>query len=157
MQYRFETLDPAELVRELSSDFQHDVEASGYQIEVTAGKDTPPVNADPTALGSAIWNLLDNAVKYSPERKKVWVDVKNEGNRVAICVRDCGSGIPVSEQQRIFDKFTRGEAAKQGGVVGTGIGLAMVQHIMTAHGGEVRLESESGQGSTFTLLLLGVS
>jgi signal transduction histidine kinase len=157
MQYRFETIDPAELVRELSKDFQHDVEASGYQIEVAVNKNTPLVNADRTALGSAVWNLLDNAVKYSPECRQVWVDVLQEGGRAAIRVRDCGLGIPASEQKRIFEKFTRGEAAKQGGIVGTGVGLAMVQSIMSAHGGEVRLESEPGRGSTFTLLLPGAS
>jgi len=157
MQYRFETIDPAELVRELSNDFLHEVEVSGYRIEVTAGKDTPLVNADRTALGSAVWNLLDNAVKYSPECRHVWVDVLKEDGRAAIRVRDCGLGIPVSEQKRIFEKFTRGEAARQSGIEGTGVGLAMVHRIMAAHGGEVRLESEPGRGSTFTLLLPGVS
>jgi len=157
MQYRFETIDPAELVREISNDFQHEVEVSGYRIEVTAGKDTPLVNADRTALGSAVWNLLDNAVKYSPECHHVWIDVQKEGGRAAIRVRDCGLGIPASEQQRIFEKFTRGEAARQGGIVGAGVGLAMVHRIMAAHGGGVRLESEPCRGSTFTLLLPGVS
>jgi len=157
MQYRFETIDPAELVRELSNDFQQEVEASGFRIEMTAGKDTPLVNADRTALGSAVWNLLDNAVKYSPECRKVSVDVQKEGDRAAIRVRDCGLGIPAPERKRIFEKFTRGEAARQEGIEGTGIGLAMVHRIMAAHGGEVRLESESGRGSTFTLLLPGVS
>lgn len=157
MQYRFETIDPAELVRELSNDFQHEVEVSGYKIEVTAAKEAPLVNADRTALGSAVWNLLDNAVKYSPECRKVWVEVRKEGDRAAICVRDCGLGIPASEQRHIFEKFTRGEAARKGGIEGTGVGLAMVHRIMAAHGGEVRLESEPGRGSTFTLLLPGVS
>lgn len=157
MQYRFETIDPAELVRELSSDFQHEVEASGYRIEVSTGKDTPLVNADRTVLGSAVWNLLDNAVKYSPECRQVWIDVLKEDGRAAIRVRDGGLGIPVSEQKRIFEKFTRGEAARQSGIEGTGVGLAMVQRIMAAHGGEVRLESEPGRGSIFTLLLPGVS
>jgi signal transduction histidine kinase len=157
MQYRFETIDPAELVRELSNDFQHEVEASGYRIEVTAADNTPLVNADRTALGSAVWNLLDNAVKYSPESRDVWVDVLNEDGRAAIRVRDGGLGIPPSERKRIFEKFTRGEAARRGGVEGTGVGLAMVHRIMAAHRGEVRLESEPGRGSTFTLLLPGVS
>jgi signal transduction histidine kinase len=157
MQYRFETIDPAELVRELSNDFQHEVEASGYRIEVTAANDTPLVSADRTALGSAVWNLLDNAVKYSLECRHVWVDVLKEDGRAAIRVRDGGLGIPAAEQMRIFEKFTRGEAARRGGVEGTGVGLAMVHRIMAAHRGEVRLESEPGRGSTFTLLLPGVS
>lgn len=157
MQYRFETVDPAEIVRELASEFQHEVEGAGYRIEVTAAKDAPLVNADRTVLGSAVWNLLDNAVKYSPDCRQVWIDVSKEDGRAAIRVRDGGLGIPVSEQKRIFEKFTRGEAARQGGIEGTGVGLAMVRRIMAAHGGEVRLESEPGRGSTFTLLLPGVT
>ncbi len=155
MQYRFETIDPAELVRELSADFQHEVEATGFRIEVTAANNTPLVKADRTALCSAVWNLLDNAVKYSPECRQVWVDVLKEGGWAAIRVRDRGPGIPPAERKDIFKKFTRGVAARQGGIEGTGIGLAMVRRIITAHGGAVRLESESGTGSTFTLLLPG--
>jgi signal transduction histidine kinase len=157
MKYRFETIDPAELVRELSNDFQHEAEASGHRVEIDVGQDTPLVSADRTALSSAVWNLLDNAVKYSPECRTVWIDVRKEGSRAAIRVRDRGWGIPAAEQKRIFDKFTRGESARQGGIVGAGVGLAMVQRIMAAHGGEVRLESEPGRGSAFTLLLPGAS
>jgi len=157
MQYRFETIDPAELLRELSNDFQREVEASGFRIEMTAAKDTPLVNADRTVLGIAVWNLLDNAVKYSPGCRHVRIDVQEEGGRAAIRVRDGGLGIPASEQKRVFEKFARGKAAREGGIEGTGIGLAMVHRIMAAHGGEVRLESEPGRGSTFTLLLPGVS
>jgi len=156
MQYRFETVDPAELVRELAADFQREVEASDFRLEMTAAKDTPLVSADPTVLGSAVWNLLDNAVKYSPECRQVWIDVLKEDGRAVIRVRDRGLGIPASERKRIFEKFTRGEAARQGGIEGAGVGLAMVHSIMAAHGGEVRLESEPGRGSTFTLSLPGV-
>lgn len=156
MEYRFETIDPSDLVRELATDFQHEVETSGYRIEVAAAGDTPLVNADRTVLGSAVWNLLDNAVKYSPECRQIWIDLFKEDGRAAIRVRDRGPGIPASERKDIFKKFTRGEAARQAGIEGTGIGLAMVRRIIAAHGGEVRLESEPGRGSTFTLLLPGV-
>ncbi len=157
MQYRFETIDPAELALDVSRDFEREAEASGCRVEVSAGNDTPLVSADRTALGSAIWNLLDNAVKYSPSSARVWIDVGQEDGRAAIRVRDQGPGIPASERRSIFEKFTRGAAAREGAIRGTGIGLAMVKRIMGAHGGEVRLESEPGRGSTFTLLLPGVS
>jgi two-component system sensor histidine kinase SenX3 len=77
-----------------------------------------------------------------------------EGGRVvAIRVRDQGLGIPSSEQRQIFRKFARGASAKVQGVKGTGIGLAMVRHIVDAHGGSVKLQSEPGKGSTFTIEL----
>ena len=113
----------------------------------------PAVRADREALGRALWNLLDNAAKYSPASPQVWVDLGCEDQRVAIQVRDRGTGIPAAERTTIFDKFVRGATAKTSGVEGTGIGLSMVHHIVRAHGGDVRLDSEPGRGSTFTILL----
>ncbi len=72
---------------------------------------------------------------------------------MAIQVRDRGAGIPAAERNTIFDKFVRGATSKASSVEGAGIGLSMVQHIVRAHGGDVRLESEPGRGSTFTILL----
>ena len=157
VEYRFETIDPAELVQTVAREFEHDVEANGFRVEVKVNGDTPLLRADRAALACAVWNLLDNAVKYSPECLTVWADVAREEGRAAIRVRDHGSGIPAAEQARIFDKFVRGEAAKQASIRGTGVGLAMVHHIVEAHGGEIRLESKIGEGSVFTLLLPAVS
>jgi two-component system phosphate regulon sensor histidine kinase PhoR len=81
------------------------------------------------------------------------VDLFLDGVRLAIRVRDRGIGIPAGEQKEIFRKFVRGSAAKARGVKGSGIGLAMVRHIVTAHGGEIRLQSEPGKGSAFTILI----
>ena len=113
----------------------------------------PSIHADREAIGRALLNLLDNAAKYSPESPLVWVDLGCEDQRVAIQVRDRGDGIPAAERNTIFDKFVRGATAKASGVEGAGIGLSMVRHIIRAHGGDVRLESEPGRGSTFTILL----
>ncbi len=72
---------------------------------------------------------------------------------MAISVADRGPGIPLEEHEAIFQKFVRGRSSLEGSVKGTGVGLAMVRHILSAHGGEIRLESEPGCGSTFTLVL----
>lgn len=151
--YTFHTLDAGGLVRELIDEFRAEVPARDHQVELSAVETAVPVRADKEALFRAVWNLLDNAVKYSPGAPAVWVEVEPDEERVAIRVRDLGPGIPPEEQQEIFGKFVRGKAAREGGVKGTGIGLAMVQHIIRAHGGEVRLRSAPGEGSTFTLLL----
>ena len=84
------------------------------------------IAGDREALTNALWNLLDNAVKYSLECRTVLVDVHCEDRRLAIRVRDHGLGIPAAEQKEIFRRFVRGEAAQAANIKGTGIGLAMV-------------------------------
>jgi signal transduction histidine kinase len=111
------------------------------------------IRADQEALRRAIRNLLENAVKYSPECHTVWVDGRVNRRKVAISVRDRGMGIEPGEQRDIFQKFVRGGAARKAGIKGTGIGLSMVRQIVEAAGGEVRLESEVGVGSKFTIVL----
>jgi signal transduction histidine kinase len=96
---------------------------------------------------------MDNAVKYSPDCRTVWVDVEHTRQRVSIAVRDRGLGIPLREQREIFDKFVRGADSKTRRIKGTGIGLTMVRHIVEAHGGEVVLASRPGEGSRFTILI----
>lgn len=155
-EYSFEALDPVELVAGVVNDFRADLEPGGRPVELTttgvAARDCS-IRADPEALARAIRNLLDNAAKYSPAPAAIGVELARDGERVAIHVRDQGVGIAPAEQTRIFEKFVRGTAAQALHVKGTGIGLAMVQHIVQAHGGEIRLHSEPGRGSTFSLLL----
>src|SRR6185295_4484693 len=94
-----------------------------------------------------------NAMKYSPDQSTVRVRWRQDDDRAAISVADHGVGIPRSEQQTIFRKFVRGRAAIDANIKGTGLGLSMVEQIVMAHGGEIRLDSEPGRGSTFTLVL----
>ena len=151
--YRMEPLDACAFVRSVVEDFEAEAVGRGYHVELELNGTKSVIAADRAALTNALWNLLDNAVKYSPECRTVWVDVERDGPLLAIRVRDHGLGIPGDEQQDIFRKFVRGTAAKAENIKGTGIGLSMVQHIVTAHGGKVRLSSAPGAGSTFTLLL----
>ena len=155
--YRFVDLDPAALVREVVDDIEPQARESGKAIEIDGADGDLRVRADQAALSVALRNLIDNAIKYSPGERTVWVRWRKDHDRAAICVIDRGVGIPTSEQRTIFGKFVRGRAAIEANIKGTGVGLAMVQHIVTAHGGEIRLESEPGHGSTFTLLLPGVN
>jgi len=153
LRYEFQTIDVAELLRALVQDFSHEASKCGFRIELKMGTSVPQANADREALSCVIWNLLDNAVKYSPESRTVWVDLSEHNGDIAIRVRDQGLGIPKEEQRRIFGKFVRGEAARAMAVQGTGIGLALAQQIVRRHDGEIRLESEPGKGSMFTVLL----
>jgi signal transduction histidine kinase len=150
---RLERLDAAQLVRSTAAEFQERVAREGYSVEVTEAVGEVYVHADREALSRALWNLLDNAVKYSPECRTVWVDVALDNDDVSIVVRDQGLGIPVYEQREIFDRFVRGADSKARRIKGTGIGLAMVRDIVAAHGGEVHVASEPGRGSRFTMVL----
>ena len=113
------------------------------------------VIGDRRLLVSAVFNLLDNAVKYSPAGSVVEVRGRRDGEWVEISVRDHGIGIAESDLDRIFDRFYRVEGAKARHLGGTGLGLAIVRHVVGNHHGEVRVESELGQGSTFVLRLPG--
>jgi signal transduction histidine kinase len=100
-------------------------------------------------------NLLDNAVKYSPEGSLIEVRLTSEDNTARLSVTDHGCGIPKQEQERIFEPFYRigAGAAKANGATGSGLGLALVLRAVQAHGGQVTLKSEPGIGSTFTITI----
>ena len=98
-------------------------------------------------------NLLTNAVKYNNDGGEIWVQVKHWGADMILTVRDTGVGIPAESQSRIFERFYRvdkGRSRKQGG---TGLGLSIVKHIVNFYHGSVKVESEVGKGSTFTVKL----
>jgi signal transduction histidine kinase len=150
--YRLERLDAGRLVKATVEDFKREANSDSLVMECEVPDEGPIVKADGEALAQALWNLLDNAVKYSGENAVVRVEVE-PGDPVSIRVRDRGIGISPSEKDRIFRKFVRGSSAKTAGIKGTGIGLAMVEHIVDAHGGKVLVASEPGKGSTFTIML----
>jgi signal transduction histidine kinase len=150
---RLETVDVAALVRATVADFQERVAQDGYRIELIGASDVVTACADREALARALWNLLDNAVKYSPECRTVWVDMSRQSDQLSIGVRDQGIGIPIAEQGEIFNRFVRGGDSTARRISGTGIGLAMVREIVRAHGGEILLSSEPGRGSRFTVVL----
>ena len=152
-QYRVAAHDVFGVVRAAVADFREEALASGFQVELDLDSRAATIQADEEALRRAIRNLLENAVKYSPECRTVWVEGRVNHSQVAISVRDRGMGIDPREQRQIFQKFVRGAAAKKAGIKGTGIGLSMVRQIVDACGGEIRLRSAPSEGSTFTILL----
>jgi signal transduction histidine kinase len=153
MRFRLESLDTGELVRQSAAEFSQAQQAAGHRFDVETAATPPLVRADREALRCVLWNLFENAVKYSPDSETVRVIVAGNARRVEIAVRDQGVGIPRHEQRRIFEKFVRGSAARASNIRGTGIGLAMARQIVRAHGGDITVESEPGHGSTFRVLL----
>jgi two-component system sensor histidine kinase SenX3 len=133
------------------------VRASAQEKGMTVNFGEPPqrlsVLGDRRLLVSAVFNLLDNAVKYSPAGSVVEVRCRRDGEWVELRVRDHGIGIAEGDRERIFERFYRVEGARARHLGGTGLGLAIVRHVAVSHHGEVRVESEPGQGSTFVLRL----
>ncbi len=149
-QYRREPTDLAtvtqRVLESLESQFRHN------QFTVTAKLDPPvPVLIDPEATEQALENLLSNAMKYSPEHRDILVEVTRDGEFGVVRVTDHGVGIPARLHRQIFRKFYRIQTDAGSGPQGTGLGLAIVEHVMRGHGGQVRVDSESGRGSTFAL------
>ena len=123
-----------------------------HEIDLIVDGDDAVVAADPTRLGQVLTNLISNGIKYSPDGGRIAVAVGVEGEKVAISVADRGIGIDPGDLQRIFEPFQRvGRARDQ--IPGTGLGLSVVRRIVQAHGGEIRVVSEPGLGSTFEVRL----
>lgn len=115
--------------------------------------DACPMYADESKLTQVVYNLMENAVKYSSTGGKVDVVLKKSGRDAILEVTDNGPGIPKEDQSHIFDRFYRVDKARSRGTGGTGLGLSIVHQIVLLHGGEISVTSEEGQGSTFTVIL----
>jgi two-component system sensor histidine kinase SenX3 len=122
-------------------------------IEVTEPSPRLTVIGERRQLVSAIGNLLDNAIKYSDEGALIAVTTSTDGQSVDVAVADQGIGIPSRDLERIFERFYRVDRGRSRETGGTGLGLAIVRHVATNHGGDVRVESQEGRGSTFTLTI----
>jgi signal transduction histidine kinase len=151
--YKKESVSITPFVHDVVREFQRESTPAGFSIECAASHDVGSVDGDREALARAMRNLLENAIKYSGTGRRIVVRAERSSESVAISVSDEGLGIPTHEHREIFNKFVRGSASHAHGITGTGIGLAMVQHIVSAHCGRVAVRSAPNQGSTFTILL----
>jgi two-component system phosphate regulon sensor histidine kinase PhoR len=124
-----------------------------YEMESPPGEETLAVWADEEALEQILDNLLDNAVKYTPQGGRVSVQWRSEGEQIRLEVADSGIGIPESDLPRIFERFYRVDKARSRELGGTGLGLSIVKHLTGAMHGSVRAASRPGRGTTFTVYL----
>ena len=132
----------------------HAIQAGSAGVEIIRGGDRGLyVRGDAQVLGEAVGNLIANAIAYSPKGSNVGVGVKAVDEVVEIAVTDRGIGIAEGDQERVFERFYRADQARSRRTGGTGLGLAIVKHAVQRHGGEVRLWSRPGRGSTFTIRL----
>jgi signal transduction histidine kinase len=152
--FRFTAVPPAALVHAAVAAIRERIPAD-CELRLDVAPNLPPVRADEGAIVSAIINLLDNALKYTPDQKRVVLRVTQAPKGVAFQVQDNGIGIPSREHRRIFKRFYRVDQRLASATTGVGLGLSIVELIARAHGGSVEVRSAEGSGSTFTLTLPG--
>lgn len=152
-EYEFRETNLPALVRETLDSYRYQIEQNGFKYEEHICEDVPPVSVDREAIARSLLNLVNNAIKYSSTDKYLGVSLYCQNGSVKLDVVDHGIGIPRNEQARIFDKFYRVCDPMQHETKGSGLGLALVQHIVNAHGGEISVESTPGKGSKFTVTL----
>lgn len=149
--YSLDRMDLVAVTQEAIDACRHIANAARVRFSAAGGPLW--VRADRTALSHAIQNLIENAAKYSPVDTPIDVTCASANGSNSVEVRDRGIGIPAAEQKKIFEKFYRGQGTAELDVQGVGIGLALVKHVLDAHGGTVSVESSVGEGSRFFLRL----
>lgn len=141
------------IVNKVAEDLRSQAEAKRQHLDVELPPQLPPVLGNELRLGQVVANLVDNAIKYTPDGGLISVRASNNNGQIIVSVQDTGFGIPPADQPHIFDKFYRVKSVETDGISGTGLGLAIVKSVIERHNGRVWVESEPGVGSTFTFIL----
>jgi signal transduction histidine kinase len=152
-QYNIEETDFKLWLEQTLTDFFSRITHRKYNINTNINETSVLVKIDRNAMKLAVNNLLDNAVKFSPENSEVKVTLEKQGEKLLLKIKDDGIGIPKNEQGSIFEKFYRTKDALRHSITGTGLGLTIVKQIVEAHNGEIGVESEPGKGSSFTVTI----
>jgi signal transduction histidine kinase len=152
LQLRKRRLDLAELMKSVVENAHKDAPAT-HPIELNVPGKAVEVDADADRIATILSNLIDNAIKYSPEGGKIRCALKSEGGKAAIAVSDHGLGIAPDQQLALFTRFGRVLTPESSGIPGTGLGLYLSKQLARLHDGDIRVDSKPGKGSTFTLEL----
>jgi signal transduction histidine kinase len=151
-EYDFRETNMRELVHNTLESYRYQIEQHGFIYEEKID-DVPSLRVDREAMSRSLLNLVNNALKYSQDRKYIGVNLYRDNGSVKLEVIDHGIGIPAQEQNKIFEKFYRVGDPLVHNTKGSGLGLSLVKHIVQAHGGDVVVDSTPGQGSKFTIAL----
>jgi signal transduction histidine kinase len=151
--YKKEETDIPIWLKETINNYKKESIESAIDISVDLEDDLPALYIDKDAMTQAIYNLLDNAVKFSRGDKEVGVMAEKNDNTIIIKIKDKGIGIGNDEKDKIFEKSYRGKSAVNNFIKGTGLGLALVKYTVEAHNGHIDVESEPGWSTVFTITL----
>jgi signal transduction histidine kinase len=150
---RLEKIDAAALLEEIIRRESQTAEEKKQLITREIDSNIPPITAEKDDLIKMFGNLINNAVRYTPENGRIHISAKEKEHRLYFAVRDSGIGIAADEISKIFDEFYRSGNAKKMVGFGTGLGLALVKQLVEAYGGSIRVESELNKGTKFTIIL----
>jgi signal transduction histidine kinase len=151
--YHLEQASLYEIIQSAARAMEYPLSQQGFSLEVKTENGLPDVNVDKDAIEQALLNLLHNAMKYSGESRDIGLHLQKKDGHAVIQVVDRGIGIDPQEQKKILDKFYRVPSPENERIVGTGLGLALVSHIVEAHKGRLEIESTLGKGSSFSIYL----
>ena len=149
----FQPVNLRELLDAVLSNLEESLKQKGHRMKIDFPAQIPPIKADPEKIEQVFTNLLDNAIKFTPNNGEICIKAIDKGKDIQIEVSDTGIGIPREHLPRLFERFYRVDKARSRELGGTGLGLSIVKHIIQAHGGKVGVESEVGKGSRFFFVL----
>jgi two-component system phosphate regulon sensor histidine kinase PhoR len=152
IELRYEPLNMEDLVKEVTSSMRLQFEKKGAVVE-THSDGAVSLQGDRLHLVSVIFNLLDNALKYSGDKPRIVIDMQGSGNEVRLTITDNGIGIPSEYHSRVFEKFFRVPTGNLHNAKGYGLGLSYVAHVVNQHKGNITVSSAEGQGSRFLIVL----
>jgi two-component system phosphate regulon sensor histidine kinase PhoR len=142
-----------ETIKEVIDSLRRSADQKGQSLEMEVDSEDLTAVGDKYRITQALTNLLDNAIKYTPEKGRIKIQARAKDGSVEVTVSDNGVGIPPKDLPRIFERFYTVDKGRSRELGGTGLGLSIVKHVVDAHQGEVRVESEPGKGSRFSFTL----
>ncbi len=148
-----QSIEPERLLREVASLFQYRAQKKNISLTLDAAPHLPPLEVDPGRMTQVLTNILDNALRHTPEGGYISLSARQKDSAIEIAVQDSGPGLPQEEAERIFERFYRADASRHRDEGGSGLGLAIARSIVQAHNGQVRAESEAGKGLRIVISL----
>jgi signal transduction histidine kinase len=148
-------VEPEKLLNEVAALYQYRTQAKNITLQLEIAAPLPTLEVDPGRMTQVLTNILDNALRHTPEGGRIVLSAHRSGDQVELAIQDSGPGVPAGMLERIFERFYRTDSARQRADGGSGLGLAIAKSIVLAHNGQVSAESEPGQGLKIRIRLPG--
>jgi signal transduction histidine kinase len=148
-----QAIEPERLLQEVAAPYQYQTQRKSITLDLDIDSPLPAIEVDPGRMTQVLTNILDNALRHTPEGGRISLAANQVQDRIEISIQDSGPGITAQDANRIFDRFYRTDPSRQREDGGSGLGLAIAKSIVQAHGGQIRAESEAGRGLKITIAL----